>query len=291
MVGLLPSLAAVVFGTLALSQQNQEKIAGSIAKCERRAEDRNANPRRCCNRCRRPLVQCLCPVLPRERIATRHDILILQHPTEFRKKTVSTVPLLRLVLADLHVVVGTSFEPSGLPLLQACLENGDTPLLLFPGGEKVLSFDIESERNEILSLAGDCQRTTNQQRRPLLVLLDGTWSQARRMLRDSPELASVCQHVQFTSNLEPSVFGAVRRPPCRSYISTLEVCSRALQHLEGNDQSVESISLFLSRALDRLVQVQLQKVQQGRPRFPGSEKRLRHARIREITEKRWGNSS
>lgn len=287
-------LVAIWVATLALSTKtsrpNREKIAGSIAKCERRKIERSVVRRPCCPQCQRPLVQCLCDVLPSQRIPTQHDILILQHPAEFRKKTVSTVPLLRLLLANVHVSVGTAFRVEDLPLLQACLDRGDTPLLLFPGGDNVLSLDDALDRRKLLALRKNSTRadptaavplpTDGHARRPLLLLVDGTWTQAGRMVRDSPAVVAACQHIQGTAETHPSIFGAVRRPPGRAFQSTLEICARALTVLEGDDDDDNNNvrTSYMTQALDRLVRVQLDHNQHGRPRFPGSDRAIRRER-------------
>ena len=51
--------------------------------------------RQYCPGCQRPLPQCLCDHLPASRIRLDTDVLVLQHPVEFRRKTISTVPLLK----------------------------------------------------------------------------------------------------------------------------------------------------------------------------------------------------
>ena len=63
-----------------------------------------------CNGCQRPLPQCLCDHLPKNKIHLQTHVLILQHPVEFRRKTISTVPLLKLVLENVMILVGRSFD-------------------------------------------------------------------------------------------------------------------------------------------------------------------------------------
>ena len=63
-----------------------------------------------CQRCGRPPRVCLCAALPPAPVATNTRVLILQHPVE-AKKTVATVPLVELCLANCTVVRGMCFEP------------------------------------------------------------------------------------------------------------------------------------------------------------------------------------
>ena len=63
-----------------------------------------------CERCKRPHRVCLCAALPPVPVVTQTRVLILQHPVE-AKKTVATVPLVELCLANCTVVRGMRFEP------------------------------------------------------------------------------------------------------------------------------------------------------------------------------------
>ena len=137
----------------ALSQQNKyiykahlrAKIAHGVAKGERRARERLAQPRPVCPHCSRPPILCVCNVLPSDKISTATKILILQHPNEFRKRNLSTVPLIRLVLQNVQVLVGYSFHQDlkDLAPIQQALHAGIQPLLLYPG-EDATSLDDTS---------------------------------------------------------------------------------------------------------------------------------------------------
>ena len=88
-----------------------------------------------CSGCQRPEPQCLCDHLPPERIGLETRVLIVQHPVEFRRKTISTVPLLKLVLRHCRVLVGRYFDDDArleYIMNDALFEQGLRPLLLFP---------------------------------------------------------------------------------------------------------------------------------------------------------------
>lgn len=186
------------------------KIASSIAKSERRENERSANARELCRRCKRPLTICVCHGLPNnnETISLDTHVLILQHPREFRRKTISTTPLIPLVLNECTIKVGYSFQLENLPLVQQVLQEGGKPLLLFPGDD---SLSIDSPNQAMLAMKKSIpERGTINELSPipssahspnksLLILIDGTWSQARKMIKESSELVAVCQKVQFTS--------------------------------------------------------------------------------------------
>jgi len=237
------TMAVAITLTSALSQtRNYEphlraKIAHSVAKGERRARERQARPREVCSNCSRPPILCVCKVLPKEVIATSTNILILQHPNEFRKRNLSTVPLMRLVLKNVEVRVGYSFELQDLASVMDALECGRTPLLLYPGPDAISLDDAgnDSSQETSVSIRSD---TVKEQYQPghLLILIDGTWAEAKRIIRESPSLLRHCQQVQFEAE-SSSLYDAVRKEPDGHCLSTLEACAKALVLLESSAQN------------------------------------------------------
>ena len=241
------------------------KVASSIAKSERRQKERSTSytPRPQCTNCKRPTSICLCDTLPKHPIQTKHKVLVLQHPTEFRtKKTISTVPLLPLVLEYCKVVVGYEFDEGILDLewVKEVVERGEKPLLLFPGPDSVDLRDFldteDNNNNQKIDrgLENDEHSETKKQSSKLLILLDGTWTQAKRMARVSPALLSLCQKVQFSTTQQQSIYNAIRKEPKEHYLSTLECVVLALEQLEPDSKDV---SKHLTHALQELVNQQL----------------------------------
>ena len=124
------------------------KIAFSVAKTERREVERSRVGREICNRCIRPPDLCVCQSLPEELINTSTTVLILQHPRERRRRSLSTVPLMPLVLKKCEVKSGYRFTPLQLDLVTEWLDKGQKPLLLFPGPpDSTLSLDADINVN------------------------------------------------------------------------------------------------------------------------------------------------
>lgn len=124
------------------------KIACSVAKTERREVERSRVGREKCNRCIRPPELCVCQSLPEELINTSTTVLILQHPRERRRRSLSTVPLMPLVLKKCEVKSGYRFTPLQLDLVTEWLDKGQKPLLLFPGPpDSTLSLDDDIDVN------------------------------------------------------------------------------------------------------------------------------------------------
>ena len=119
-----------------------------------------------CERCARPLAQCLCALIPS--LANQVPVLLLQHSCE-TKHALNTARFVGLGLQQVEWWIGEHFEA-----LAERLNRSQRPLLLFPG-------------EQALSLTEAREQTPPD----LLVVLDGTWRKARKMLYCNPVLESV----------------------------------------------------------------------------------------------------
>ena len=201
--------------------------------------------------------------------------MVLQHPTEFRRSTISTVPLLSLVLQEdnVDVIVGRKFDlESGV--IKDAVERNYTLALLYPSEEAIdLDNPTVVERELLGMLSYEEQQQEQQQhvtadtdKKTLLIAVDGTWGQAKRMFYNSPDLLSICHQIQFTANTT-TVYDRIRTEPDDHCISTSEAVAEALVRLEPNGQRAKQ---HIHAALEKLVQVQLQYSQddqQSDPRF------------------------
>ena len=123
------------------------KIAISVAKTERREIERARVGREICQSCIRPPELCVCESLPDQLIDTSTRVLILQHPRERRRKSLSTVPLMPLVMKKCIVKTGYHFTPDQLDLVTDCIDRRQKPLLLFPGVDAI-SLDDDTIGND-----------------------------------------------------------------------------------------------------------------------------------------------
>jgi len=159
-----------------------------------------------CPRCARPRPLCLCPLIPS--LSSRTRVLVLQHPFESRH-ALNTARLAVLGLERARLLVGAQFGP------QAWEAPGLRSVLLFPG---------ESSQ-PLAAASGDG---------PLqLIVLDGTWKQARKMLRDNPELAAL---PRAHPPMEPAGAASryrVRHADLPGALSSIEAIVRALNVLEA----------------------------------------------------------
>lgn len=158
-------------------------------------------PRPHCPRCKRPSSHCLCPLIPS--LTSTTQVLVLQHPSE-TAHALNTARLAALGLRSAKLWVG---EVVNIPADEC--DN----YLLFPGLDAI----------PLESLASG--------ERPLrLIVPDGTWRKARKLLYLNPELAAL-PRVALPAGLVSRY--RLRKAPAPGALSTLEAIVTALNILEG----------------------------------------------------------
>lgn len=164
-------------------------------------------PRPTCTACRRPVTACYCRfVVP---LRTRTRIVVLQHPRE-RDVPINTARIAALCLPEAEVHVGVEWE--GTAALERALSDDTRPAaLLYPGPEAI---DVEREPP-----SGPIT----------LLVVDGTWWQARKIVRANPSIARLPRYAFRPS--APSRY-RIRAEPRDDYVSTIEALAHVLGVLE-----------------------------------------------------------
>jgi len=176
-----------------------------------------------CPRCERPLQHCLCALIPRLDNHTR--VLLLQHPSEVGH-ALNTARLAALGLVNAELRVGEDFNDLDLSAWDAWL--------LFPGESAVTLADLSA-------------RPVDKPR--LLVVPDGTWRKARKLLHLNPNLAALPRVVLpqgLTSRYR------LRKAPAEGALSTIEAVVHALDALDAPQSHAE-----LLRPFDALIEGQI----------------------------------
>jgi DTW domain-containing protein YfiP len=182
-----------------------------------------------CGRCRRPTSVCYCAHLVS--LPTRTRVVLLQHPRE-RHVPIGTARLAHLCLPDSVLHVGVDFDDDRQ--VQDALAGGDgrPAYLLFPGEHAI---DLAQARPE----------------GPItLVVVDGTWWQARKLLKRNAALRALPQ-IRFTPPA-PSNY-RIRREPADHCVATVEALSLVLGALEGDPARFAG----LLRPFERMIDTQL----------------------------------
>lgn len=201
--------------------------------------------RELCRRCLRPAALCLCAALPVVRARTR--VVILQHPREARL-AICTAWLTRVALMDCELLQGVRFEDH--PRVREVAADPGAALL-FPGEGAVPA----------------AARADHPPR--LLVAVDGTWHQARKMVEANPAIAAL-PRISVTPD-RPGGYAGLRREPEPEYLSTLEAVALALGALERDPARFEP----MREAFGRMVAQQLECARGARrnPRHRGATPR------------------
>ncbi|TDV40564.1 DTW domain-containing protein YfiP [Pseudomonas helmanticensis] len=159
-----------------------------------------------CPRCLRPQTHCLCPLIPR--LDSRTRVLLLQHPSEVNH-ALNTARLAALGLTNAELIVGEVFED--LPALLN--RSGYQARLLFPADD-AQPIEAYGKSDEPL----------------LLVVPDGTWRKARKMLHLNPLLAALPRVTLAEGGVSRY---RLRKAPGPGALSTIEAIVQALQTLEA----------------------------------------------------------
>ncbi|WP_445222294.1 tRNA-uridine aminocarboxypropyltransferase [Bradyrhizobium sp. Pa8] len=204
-----------------------------------------------CPHCQKPMPLCICDsVTP---IENRLSLLILQHPQE-QDRALGTARLLATHFADATVRVGLSW-PSLSKALGRPVENASHWAVLYLGSARAA--DLEAE-GEILALNRKGEVAENQ--RSILgklegvVLLDGTWSQAKALWWRNPWMLK-CQRV-ILNPAHPSRYGRLRKEPRKDGLSTIEAAATILASLEKRPDIAETLNASFERMLTRYREVQ-----------------------------------
>lgn len=183
-------------------------------------------PRLRCERCARPQSHCLCHLIPS--LPSRSRVLILQHPDEVGH-ALNTARFAALGLQNAQLEVGETFAE-----LERWLDPAYRACLLFPGaGAQTLPLSVEDGDDRPL----------------LLVVPDGTWRKARKLLYLNPLLSSLpC--VSLPPGLNSRY--RLRKAPGEGALATIEAIVAALE-LQEVPQRFDA----LLRPFDALIEGQI----------------------------------
>lgn len=176
-----------------------------------------------CPRCQRPLSHCLCALIPS--LASQTRVLILQHPSE-AGHALNTARLAALGLTNAELRVGEAF--GDIPA-----DDGLENYLLFPDENAVLLEELAATAHPLR-----------------LIVPDGTWRKARKLLHLNPRLAAM-PRVGLPTGLISRY--RLRKAPMPGALSTLEAIVAALNALEGAGRFDP-----LLRPFDALIEAQIE---------------------------------
>ncbi len=176
--------------------------------------------------------------LPVEEQEHRLRVVILQHPQE-PDKVLGTAPLCVRCLKNAELKVGLSW-----PSFSKMIKNQDMPS---EWGVLYLGAKGKHYPKEVNVLDKKLDAMEPAPRLKGIVVLDGTWSQAKTLWWRNPWLLKLRRVVLQPAR--PSRYGKLRKEPRREAVSTIESVALALRNLDGN----ESTAAYLEDAFERML--------------------------------------
>lgn len=152
------------------------------------------------------------------------------HPKEFRYEKAGTGRLTHLSLPNSEIIVGVEFDDDRrLAALRSDPENH--VVLLYPGSD-ACNLSVPEERDAVVT-----------PKQLVVLVLDATWSCARKMLKLSPSLQRL-PRIMFTPSA-PSRF-VIKRQPVEGCLSTIESVHEVLKALSvaGVERCANSTKLL-----------------------------------------------
>ena len=187
------------------------------------------NRSRTCHGCLMPQAFCVCRVMERETVETRVTVVV--HFSDVCRKT-NTGKLIPKVLANSEVLV-RGIKGSPLDITRA-VQAGYHNVLLYP------TSDSQPLNAEYLQ---DIDQPLN------LIVPDGNWNQAGKMVRREKKLASLDRvHVEV---VRPSRY-RLRTAAHENWISTFEAIARALGVVENHDVQ-KKLEYFFDVFVERIL--------------------------------------
>ncbi len=186
---------------------------------------------------------CLCERIPR--VDTEMHVVIVRHFKEIYK-TSNSARLASLALPNSTLL---DFGVRGETMDTSALE-GEGVFLLFPSNDGTSGIsNLGSESSNVEGSDSSSEEPSSAEvivvepsKPKTLVVLDGSWRQARRMSRRIKEL----RHLPRVSLLPASdETKRIRKPPHSWTMATLEAIARAVAMFEGEDKGAQLDQLFL----------------------------------------------
>ena len=204
-----------------------------------------------CPQCQKPRPLCICDsVTP---TANRLSLLILQHPQE-QDRALGTARLAAAHFTNATVRVGLSWASLAKALGKPVADPARWAVL-YLGSSRPEDFQAEGN---VIALTRKGEVAENQRailsRIEGVVLLDGTWSQAKALWWRNAWMLK-CQRV-ILNPTRPSGYGRLRREPRREGLSTIEAAAVILAELEKRPEIATTLDASFARMLARYREVQ-----------------------------------
>jgi hypothetical protein len=198
-----------------------------------------------CARCLKPLALCICDTV--EPVDNRIALLILQHPQE-QERALGTARLTALHFRNATLKIGLSWPSLTKalgrpvdPLRWAVLYLGSAHAAQLAPGRDVVVLDrkgaaLPDQDAALAAVEG-------------VIVLDGTWSQAKTLWWRNAWMLK-CRRVVLGPS-RPSRYGKLRREPRRDGLATIEAAALLLSRLEKRPEIALTLHKNFEHMLER----------------------------------------
>ncbi len=183
-------------------------------------------------------------------------MVVLQHPRE-RDMPIGTARMATLCLPGAELHEGVRWDDAVLSrILDA---PGRSPVLLYPG-EGAIDVMVAPPRAPVT-----------------LVVVDGTWWQAKKLIRENPRLRALPRYAFAPPR--PSEY-RIRKEPADSYVSTIEALVHVLGALEGDAARFDPLLVPFRAMIDAQITHERATRGAGARHAQHAEKKARSRRLR-----------
>ncbi|MBR1777100.1 MAG: DTW domain-containing protein [Alphaproteobacteria bacterium] len=185
----------------------------------------------------------LCVCTEAEPFDNRRFVLIMQHPQE-QDKELGTAGILKSMLKNSQLEIALS-----RPGLAAVLKRQADPKkwgVLYLGAQKETpvapGLYVLNKKGELAADADQCLQELEG-----IILLDGSWSQAKALWWRNPWLLKTRRLLLVPE--KRSLYGKLRKEPRRESVSTLEACAQCLNYLGEAPEIAAALTDAFARLL------------------------------------------
>ena len=203
-------------------------------------------------RCGKPPELCICESLPK--LSPRRHVLLLQHPQE-PDKDLGSAKITNLCIPDKSTLaVGLSWANLAKALGKAATPQ-EWAVLYLGSGPKRNPKQPEGSKREVVFVDKHGMAMTDDDCNKLergiqgIVVLDGTWSQAKTLWWRNAWLLKLKRIVLQPRS--PSRYKELRKEPRRECLSTIESVACALRGLSENPAIPNELELVFQKLLDK----------------------------------------
>lgn len=199
-----------------------------------------------CAGCGKPTDLCLCDRLPSPPLPSRIGVLILQHPQE-NDAVLGTASIVARSLEGAVLRVGLSWaslgHAAGLERDESIDKKSWGLLFSSPRPESDETVVVTTPKGEPVD--ADARAAIRH-----IVVLDGTWSQAKTLYWRNAWLSRLPRLA--LQPREPSMYGKLRREPRREWVSTLEAVADTLVALGEPEETRAELRRTMRTMLQRI---------------------------------------